>query len=63
MANLGGSAARTIGDRLSGRVPPHGTRLGQMAGDMDRAREALAKKREADAAGAASQPSGSRGSS
>jgi type IV secretion system protein TrbL len=62
MANLGGSAARTIGDRLSGRVPPHGTRLGQMAGDMDRAREALAKKREADAAGGAPQPSTPSGS-
>jgi type IV secretion system protein TrbL len=43
-------AAGTLGDRLSGRSSAHGTRLGQMAGRMDRQREALAEKR-AKAAG------------
>src|SRR5262249_3570780 len=51
VANLGGSAARSIGDRLSGRVPPHGTRLGQMSGDMDRTREGLVRKGGGDAQG------------
>jgi type IV secretion system protein TrbL len=44
-ANLGGAAAKNVGDRLSGRVPQHGTRMGQMSAAMDRAREKSVEKR------------------
>jgi type IV secretion system protein TrbL len=54
-ANLGGAALRNVGDRLSGRVPPHGTRMGQMSGAMERDREARLKART-KALGAAIQP-------
>jgi type IV secretion system protein TrbL len=43
--NLGTAALKNVGDRLSGRVPPHGTRLGQMSAAMDRAREKSVEKR------------------
>jgi type IV secretion system protein TrbL len=43
--NLSGAALQNVGDRLSGRVPPHGTRMGQMSGAIDRDREAKVKAR------------------
>jgi type IV secretion system protein TrbL len=44
-ANLGGAAAKNVGDRLSGRVPPHGTRIGQMSNAMDQKRKEIEQAR------------------
>jgi type IV secretion system protein TrbL len=51
-ASLGGAALQNVGDRLSGRVPPHGTRMGQVSGAMDRDREAKIKERTKEASAA-----------
>jgi type IV secretion system protein TrbL len=45
LGNMGGAAVANIGNRLSGRAV-HGSRIGQMAGELDRAARDLRSTRE-----------------
>jgi type IV secretion system protein TrbL len=55
-ANLGDAAVMNVGDRLSGRVPPHGTRMGQMSAAIERTRDAQVKQRIEGAHAAKADP-------
>ncbi len=56
LGNMGGAAVANIGNRLSGRAV-HGSRIGQMAGELDRAARDLRSTREQRERAAAKQES------
>jgi type IV secretion system protein TrbL len=59
-ANIAGAGIENVGDRLGGKVPPRGSRMGQMSLAMSAERRELARKNVVKASGAStSDPQGS----